>query len=46
MRGCTERRNSLAAQLHARRIEASERFIEKMTSSVRELEDATCHVLK
>jgi DNA repair protein RecN (Recombination protein N) len=38
MRGCTERRNSLAAQLHARRIEASERFIEKMTSSVRELE--------
>lgn len=38
MRGCTERRNSLAAQLHARRIEASERFIVKMTSSVRELE--------
>ena len=38
MRGCTERRNSLASELHARRIEASERFIEKMTSSVRELE--------
>ncbi|MDD3033841.1 MAG: DNA repair protein RecN [Bacteroidales bacterium] len=38
IKSCTERRNSLASDLHAKRIEASERFIEKMTSSVRELE--------
>jgi len=38
IKNCTERRNNLASELHARRVEASERFIEKMTSSVRELE--------
>lgn len=38
IKSCTERRNNLASELHARRVEASERFIEKMTSSVRELE--------
>jgi len=38
IRSCTEIRNSLASELHKRRIEASERFIDKMTSSVRELE--------
>lgn len=38
IRSCTERRNSLASELHSRRIEASESFIEKMTLSVRELE--------
>jgi DNA repair protein RecN (Recombination protein N) len=38
IRSCTKSRNSLASELHARRVEASERFIEKMTSSVRELE--------
>lgn len=38
IKNCTERRNTLASELHARRVEASERFIEKMTSSVRELE--------
>lgn len=38
IKSCSERRNNLASELHARRVEASERFIEKMTSSVRELE--------
>ncbi|MEA5004849.1 MAG: DNA repair protein RecN [Rikenellaceae bacterium] len=38
IKSCTEHRDSLASELHARRIEASESFIDKMTLSVKELE--------